>query len=191
HEQYDIAQSANIPVTVMEPLRGGGLVKLSEKALAKLKADCPDTTPAAFGLRWAASRNNVVTVLSGMSNLQQVKENIETFMDFKPMTPAEEKTADAIAKIIQSQGEINCTACKYCLEVCPLGINIPAAFSLYNNYKVNGQVWTFTMMYETLDESERPDNCIKCGACLKNCPQNLQIPDLLAKVADLYKQLKR
>ena len=107
------------------------------------------------------------------------------------MTPAEEKTADAIAKIIQSQGEINCTACKYCLEVCPLGINIPAAFSLYNNYKVNGQVWTFTMMYETLDESERPDKCIKCGACLKNCPQSLKIPDLLAKVADLYKQLKR
>lgn len=191
HEQYDIAQSANIPVTVMEPLRGGGLVKLSEKALAKLKADCPDTTPAAFGLRWAASRDNVVTVLSGMSNLQQVKENIETFMDFKPMTPAEEKTADAIAKIIQSQGEINCTACKYCLEVCPLGINIPAAFSLYNNYKVNGQVWTFTMMYETLDESERPGKCIKCGACLKNCPQSLKIPDLLTKTADLYKQLKR
>ena len=112
-EQYDIVQAEGIPVTVMEPLRGGGLVNLSDKALAKLKEHYPDTTPASFGLRWAASRKNVVTVLSGMSNLQQVKENIQTFIDYKEMTEDEIKVADEISKIIQSQGEINCTACKY------------------------------------------------------------------------------
>lgn len=189
-EQYDIVQAEGIPVIVMEPLRGGGLVNLSDKALAKLKEHYPDTTPASFGLRWAASRKNVVTVLSGMSNLQQVKENIQTFIDYKEMTEDEIKVADEISKIIQSQGEINCTACKYCMEVCPRGINIPAAFALYNQYKVSKSKMSFTMYYDTLSEAEQPDACIKCGLCSKNCPQNLDIPALLTKIADEYKKIK-
>lgn len=189
-EQYDIVQAEGIPVIVMEPLRGGGLVNLSDKALAKLKEHYPDTTPASFGLRWAASRKNVVTVLSGMSNLQQVKENIQTFIDYKEMTEDEIKVADEISKIIQSQGEINCTACKYCMEVCPRGINIPAAFALYNQYKISKSKMSFTMYYDTLSESEQPDACIKCGLCNKNCPQNLDIPALLTKIADEYKKIK-
>lgn len=189
-EQYDIVQVEGIPVIVMEPLRGGGLVNLSDKALAKLKEHYPDTTPASFGLRWAASRKNVVTVLSGMSNLQQVKENIQTFIDYKEMTEDEIKVADEISKIIQSQGEINCTACKYCMEVCPRGINIPAAFALYNQYKISKSKMSFTMYYDTLSEAEQPDACIKCGLCSKNCPQNLDIPALLTKIADEYKKIK-
>ena len=190
HEQYDIVQAQKIPVTVMEPLRGGGLVNLSEKAAAKLKELYPDTTPAAFGLRWAASRSNVITVLSGMSNLKQMQENIQTFIDYKDMTEAEIKAADEIAKIIQSQGEINCTACKYCTEVCPRGINIPAAFALYNQYKVTNNKGIFSMYYSTLGESEKPDKCIKCGLCNKNCPQSLDIPNLLAKVEKTYSDIK-
>ena len=189
HEQYEIVQAESIPVTVMEPLRGGGLVNLSDKALEKLKSAYPDTTPAAFGLRWAASRQNVVTVLSGMSNLGQVKENIATFMNYKDMTAEEEKVADEIAKIIQSQGEINCTACKYCMEVCPRGINIPAIFSLYNQYKVSGVGMMFKIYYETLAENEQAHNCIKCNLCNKNCPQALEIPQLLAKVDEEYKKV--
>lgn len=188
HEQYDIVQSQGIPVTVMEPLRGGGLVNLSDKALAKLKENS-DNTPAAFGLRWAASRDNVVTVLSGMSNLQQVKENIQTFIDYKDMDEKEEKLADEVAKIIQSQGEINCTACKYCLEVCPRGINIPALFALYNQYKVTDNKMLFKIYYESLADSEKADKCIKCNLCNKNCPQSLDIPNLLAKINDEYKKV--
>ena len=190
HEQYDIVQAQKIPVTVMEPLRGGGLVNLSEKAMAKLKELYPDTTPAAFSLRWAASRSNVITVLSGMSNLKQMQENIQTFVNYKDMTEAEIKAADEIAKIIQSQGEINCTACKYCTEVCPRGINIPAAFALYNQYKVTNNKGIFSMYYSTLGESEKPDKCIKCGLCNKNCPQSLDIPNLLAKVEKTYSDIK-
>ena len=189
HEQYDIVQEQGIPVTVMEPLRGGGLVNLSEKAMEKLKANS-DNTPAAFGLRWAASRDNVVTVLSGMSNLQQVKENIQTFIDYKDMDEKEELLADEIAKIIQSQGEINCTACKYCTEVCPRGINIPAIFALYNQYKVTNNKMLFKIYYETLAENEKADKCIKCNLCNKNCPQALDIPNLLAKVSDEYNKIK-
>ena len=190
HEQYEIVQAEGIPVTVMEPLRGGGLVNLSDKALARLKSAYPNTTPAEFGLRWAASRQNVITVLSGMSNLTQVKENVETFMNYNDMTPEEEKVADEIAKIIQSQGEINCTACKYCMEVCPRNINIPAAFALYNQYKVTNNKMLFSIYYDTLSDSEKPEECIKCGLCSKNCPQNLQIPELLVKVSDEYKKIK-
>lgn len=188
-EQYDIVQSHNIPVTVMEPLRGGGLVNLSEKALAKLKEYYPDTTPAAFGLRWAASRKNVITVLSGMSNLQQVKENIQTFINYKDMDEKENLAAKEVAKVIQSQGEINCTACKYCLEVCPRGINIPAIFALYNQYKTTGNKMFFSIYYNTLDERERADKCIACNLCNTNCPQALHIPDLLKKIDAEFKKL--
>ena len=189
HEQYEIVQAENIPVTVMEPLRGGGLVNLSDKAMEKLKSTYPDTTPAAFGLRWAASRKNVVTVLSGMSNLTQVKENIATFMNYKDMTEEEEKVADEIAKIIQSQGEINCTACKYCMEVCPRGINIPALFALYNQYKVTNNKMLFKIYYESLADNEKADQCIKCNLCNKNCPQALDIPNLLSKINDEYQKV--
>lgn len=188
HQQYDIVQAENIPVTVMEPLRGGALVNLSDKALAKLKENS-NSTPAAFGLRWAASRDNVVTVLSGMSNLQQVKENIQTFIDYKDMDESEEKLADEIAKIIQSQGEINCTACRYCLEVCPRNINIPAIFSLYNQYKVTSNKMLFKIYYESLSDNEKADKCIKCNLCNKNCPQSLDIPGLLAKINDEYNKV--
>lgn len=188
HEQYDIVQAKDIPVIVMEPLRGGGLVNLSDKALAELKANSTDS-PAAFGLRWAASRDNVVTVLSGMSNLEQVKENIQTFIDYKPMDESENALADKLAKIIQSQGEINCTACKYCLEVCPRGINIPAIFALYNQYKVTGNKMLFKIYYESLAEEEKADKCIKCNLCNKNCPQSLEIPELLAKADAEYRKI--
>lgn len=106
-EQYEIVQNENIPVIVMEPLRGGGLVNLSKKALDKLKEKLPNETPASFGLRWAAGRKNVITVLSGMSNLEQIKENIETFVDYKPLSEKEEILGTELSKIIQSQGEIN------------------------------------------------------------------------------------
>ena len=174
----------------MEPLRGGGLVNLSDKALDELKKNYPNTTPAAFGLRWAASLDDVVTVLSGMSNLEQMKENIATFENYQEMTPEEKTVADKVAKIIQSQGEINCTACKYCLEVCPRDINIPAIFALYNQYKVVKNDYMFTVYYETLPEEERAEACIKCGLCTKNCPQGLKIPELLEKIAQDYKKAK-
>lgn len=189
HEQYDIVHAQKIPVIVMEPLRGGGLVNLSDKALSKLKENS-DNSPAAFGLRWAASRDDVVTVLSGMSNLEQVKENIQTFINYQKMDEKEEKLADEIAKIIQSQGEINCTACKYCLEVCPRGINIPALFALYNQYKTTNNKMLFKIYYESLAEDEKADKCIKCNLCNKNCPQALDIPNLLVKVNDEYEKVK-
>lgn len=190
HQQYDILKNAGIPTVVMEPLKGGNLVRLSDKALNKLKEKHPDTTPAEFALRWAASKENVITVLSGMSNLQQIKENINTFVNFKEMTDEEEKTAKQITSVIQAEGEINCTACKYCMEVCPRGINIPLIMSLYNQFVPKKWYSAFAYRYKMLDEDEKADKCIKCGLCSKNCPQNLLIPELLTKIDKLYQDIQ-
>lgn len=189
-QHYEIAEKAGIPVTVMEPIRGGGLCKLSDKAMGILKKSCPDQTPASLALRWCASLPNVIVSLSGMSNFKQMEENIATFADFKPVTDAEKSAASQIAKVTQSQGEINCTACKYCLEGCPKEINIPAIFSIYNNYKATGSPWSLSY-YNSLDDSEKADKCIKCGVCVKHCPQSLPIPDLLEKVLAEVKAMEK
>ena len=191
---YEIAEEANVPVIVMEPLRGGALCNIPAKAAEKLKAECPEDTQASFGLRWVANKPLVFTILSGMSNLQQVKENIDTFVNYRPFTEKEEKTAHEIAQIIQSQGAINCTACKYCMEVCPRGINIPAIFGLYNLYKASAQPnaeFMFVTNYNALKEEERADKCIHCGLCNKNCPQGLDIPKLLADVLAKVKEVEQ
>ncbi len=188
-ELYEIADDAKVPVIVMEPLRGGGLCNLPEKAAAKLKEDCPDDTQASFGLRWVSSKKRVFTILSGMSNLQQLKENIDTFTNFREFTVEEEQIAKEVAKIIQSQGAINCTACRYCMEVCPRGINIPAIFGLYNVYKSNGQGFMLNINYNALKEDERADKCINCHLCSKNCPQGLDIPALLKKVDETVQEV--
>ncbi len=189
-ELYKIADENKVPVIVMEPLRGGGLCNLPDKAAAKLKENCPDDTQASFGLRWVTSKDRVFTILSGMSNFKQIKENIETFTDFREFTKEEEKTAAEVAKIIQSQGAINCTACRYCMEVCPRGINIPAVFGLYNVYKSNGNGFMFGVNYDALKENERADKCIDCNLCSKNCPQGLNIPELLKTVEKTVKEVR-
>lgn len=190
-ELYEIADEAKVPIIVMEPLRGGGLCNLPDKAAAKLKERCPDETQASFGLRWVTSKPRVFTILSGMSNFQQMKENIDTFSNFKEFTQEELQTAAEVAKLMQSQGAINCTACRYCMEVCPRGINIPAIFGLYNVYKNNDNGFMFGVNYNALKDSEKADKCINCHLCSKNCPQGLDIPALLKKVESTVERVSK
>lgn len=190
-ELYEIADEAKVPIIVMEPLRGGGLCNLPDKAAAKLKERCPDETQASFGLRWVTSKPRVFTILSGMSNFQQMKENIDTFSNFKEFTQEELQTAAEVAKLIQSQGAINCTACRYCMEVCPRGINIPAIFGLYNVYKNNDNGFMFGVNYNALKDNEKADKCINCHLCSKNCPQGLDIPALLKKVESTVERVSK
>ena len=190
-ELYEIADEAKVPIIVMEPLRGGGLCNLPDKAAAKLKERCPDDTQASFGLRWVTSKPRVFTILSGMSNFQQMKENIDTFSNFKEFTQEELQTAAEVAKLMQSQGAINCTACRYCMEVCPRGINIPAIFGLYNVYKNNDNGFMFGVNYNALKDSEKADKCINCHLCSKNCPQGLDIPALLKKVESTVERVSK
>ena len=193
-ELYQIADDAGVPVIVMEPLRGGVLCNLPEKAANHLKEKCPNDTQASFGLRWIAGKERVFTILSGMSNLQQLKENVDTFVNYREITPEEEKVGQELAHIIQSGGAISCTACRYCMEVCPRGINIPAIFGLYNMYKGStaaNAAFMFVYNYNALKEEQRADKCIECGLCVKNCPQDLQIPKLLKEVDKTVKEVEK
>ncbi|MDR2192038.1 MAG: 4Fe-4S dicluster domain-containing protein, partial [Endomicrobium sp.] len=187
---YELLTKANIPVIAMEPLRGGGLTKLTGSAKAVLEDEAPGETQASFGLRWVAQHENVFTVLSGMSDIKHIEENVETFTHYKPFTKKENQIAEKISAILKRHGEINCTGCNYCQD-CPRAIAIPTIFLLYNDYKATGNAAAFIKSYEKLNEREKADKCIKCGLCNEHCPQLLDIPPLLEMANDTIVNLKK
>jgi len=189
NKNYEVLTKANIPVLPMTPLRGGALTRLTGSAKKVLADEAPDDTQASFGLRWVAARENVFTVLSGMSSLAQLQENTETFINYRPFTKKEEEIVEKIVAILQKHGEINCTTCNYCQD-CPRGIAIPAIFTLYNDYKATGKIDDFIRDYDSLDERAKADKCIKCGLCSEHCPQLLDIPNLLAMVDETVRNLR-
>jgi Predicted oxidoreductases of the aldo/keto reductase family len=190
HKNYEILTNAKIPVLPMSPLRGGALTKLTGFAKSIIKNEAPDDTQASFALRWVAGRENNFTVLSGMSSLEQMQENVETFTNYRPFTEKEERIAEKVAEIIQKQDGINCTTCNYCYD-CPRGIAIPAIFDLYNDYKATDNKEIFLRKYNQLKEREKADKCIKCGLCSSHCPQLLDIPNLLVMVNETVKNLAK
>lgn len=187
---YDILTKAGIGVLPMTPLRGGALTRLTGSAKAVLEDEAPNDTQASFALRWVAGRANNFTVLSGMSSLQQLEENVETFTNYRPITEKEEELADRISAILQKQGEINCTTCNYCQD-CPRGIAIPLIFDMYNEYKATGKADVFLRKYDALKDREKADRCIKCNLCSEHCPQLLNIPPLLEMIDEEVKNLKK
>lgn len=180
---YETATRHGKPVIVMEPVKGGTLANLPQEAVDLLKAYNPDATPASYALRFAASLDNVFMVLSGMSNLAQIKENTALMNDFKPLCQEEYDLLDKVVEIIRRNTEIPCTSCGYCMEVCPQNIAIPALFGLYNNYKVNG---SFSNMYfnRMIFNNGKPSSCLGCKKCESNCPQHIHITDYLKKIAE-------
>ena len=182
-EMYEIATKANIPIMVMEPLRGGGLCALTPAAQTLLEKHCPNETPTSYALRWLASKENVFTILSGMSKFEHVKENIDTLStSYKPLTSDQEALSKKLVELIRAQGEVDCTVCKYCIDTCPRGVNIPEIFAMYNTYKIFRNSHLLTRAYEGLKKSERIDRCIDCGACISHCPKGLNIPKILRQV---------
>ncbi|MBR4633243.1 MAG: aldo/keto reductase [Elusimicrobia bacterium] len=188
-KQYEIAAKAGIPVVVMNPLKGGQLSSLSPKAVDLLKKENPDASPSSWSLRYVASLENVFCVLSGMTEMEHMVDNVNTFINFKPLTEKEEKVLSNAIAVYKSSGAITCTYCKYC-DGCPVGINIPEVFSIYNKYKADNKKDIFISAYEKIKPENRADKCINCGICKTKCPQKLEIPTLLKDVAELYKKLK-
>ena len=182
--KYEVLEKHNIPVIVMEPVRGGELCNLPDDAAAMLDAAAPGSTQASWAFRYLHSLPNVQVVLSGMTTLEQLKENIDLFSVHNPTTDEEKQVLD---KVIASMvNRVPCTACRYCCDVCPQGLDIPKLISLYNeaNYKkANTMVFTLGAM----KEDELPGACLQCGACAAVCPQNINIPDMLEKAAPLLK----
>ncbi len=178
-EQYEILTSHNIPVMVMEPIRGGRLASLNEKANAFLKEANPDWSVPSWALRWVQRLPNVQVVLSGMSSLSQIKDNVKTFSDPEEMTDAQAETLMKACEMFRNDIAIPCTACRYCVDGCPQQIDIPAALAVYNAYKLDGN-----RALKDLKEP-LPTACIACGQCVSNCPQSIDIPTYLAELGKL------
>lgn len=175
-----------IPVMVMEPLRGGRLSNLSDSELAAVKKIRPDATATEMAFRWLQSIPGVLTILSGMSNPQQMAQNVETFQSDKPLNDTEMNAIANLAASMVNPKIQPCTACRYCTSHCPNEIDIPLMISLYNEAMVTGADWRQMMALNAIDKNKWPQACVGCGACESVCPQSLKIPQV---IQDLIKLL--
>ena len=184
--KIEYLRELNIPVWVMEPVRGGRLANLSEGELNDLHKIRNDESAPALAFRFVQSIPEVTVTLSGMSNFEQVKENIETYKEAKPFN------ADEMQKIL-SLGKkmtecVPCTSCRYCTEYCPQGLDIPKLIALYNEQVFSGGGFIVSMSLGSLPEEKRPSACIGCGACQAVCPQNIKIPEILSDFVERRKK---
>lgn len=184
-EKVGLLRKYNVPVWVMEPLRGGKLAEISEEDTAKLNAMRPDEKIPAWAFRFIEGIPEVKMVLSGMSNLEQVKENIETFSAEKPLTSEENELLLGIAEKMTTG--VPCTACSYCTEYCPKELNIPRLISLYNQHKYAGGGFLISLGLNSLGEDKQPSSCIGCRSCEAVCPQNIKISEILADFSEKLK----
>ncbi len=180
-EQYEILTKLGIPVTVMEPLRGGTLASLTPGAVGILKKANPEAGTASWALRWAASLPNVLVVLSGMTLPEHVEDNIRTFTPFRALSDSERKTLAEALPVYRKSLAVPCTGCRYCMP-CPAGVEIPRIFALYNQYRITGNSWLFLSNYKALPDDAKASECVRCGKCMKHCPQHIRVPDELAKI---------
>lgn len=184
---YEVATKHNVPVIVMEPIKGGSLTSVPEKALNEIAARYSDS-PASLAVRYVASLDNVMMVLSGMSNLEQMKDNTSYMKDFKKLGDEDYKLIDDVVKIIDSVETIPCTGCKYCVDDCPQKINIPGIFATYNNsQKFKDGNPDLKMFEQRTKDGGKPVDCVKCGMCEGHCPQHIAIRDELVKMAEFFK----
>lgn len=177
----------HIPVWVMEPFRGGKLASLSEENAAKLKALRQDETVAAWAFRYLQTIPDVVTILSGASNLQQMEENIRTFEIEKPLTDKEMRVLMEIAESMVNETSVPCTACRYCTAHCPQGLDIPNLLELYNEHVFTGGGFLAPFALMAIPKDKHPGACIGCGACEAVCPQQIKIADAMADFTEKLK----
>ncbi len=188
-EEYEMITARGLQVIVMEPVRGGALHTLCPEAIDIFKKADASVSPASWALRYAASNPAVLTVLSGMSTMEQVKDNIHTMENFKPLTAEEYAVIDKAVEAYRRSKTIPCTGCRYCMD-CPAGVDIPAVFKIYNHYATTENKAQFIEEYEALGEDKHASHCVACGQCMTQCPQSIQIPDKMQEVTALYEKLK-
>lgn len=180
--KVEMLGSRGIPIMVMEPVRGGKLADLGEENNARLKAARPEESIASWAFRWLMEVPGVTTVLSGMSNFEQMQDNVKTFSEDKPLTNEEMEMVMEIAESLK-QG-VPCTACRYCCEGCPMELDIPMLLAGYNDMKFQSSL-TVAMQMDGTPKEKWPYNCIGCGACVAVCPQQIDIPEVMKEYADM------
>ncbi len=179
-EKVALLDAWNIPVWVMEPLRGGRLAKLPEAYEKELHALRPDEETPAWAFRFLQSIPSITVILSGMSNEEQLEKNLKTFEEDKKLSDQEMKALLGIADRMLSVGTVPCTACHYCVSHCPQELDIPQLISLYNEHVYTGGGFIAPMALSALPEEKRPQACLQCRSCEQVCPQQIKISEVLA-----------
>ena len=180
----ELAVKRGVPIIVMEPVRGGALAKFAEDITEKFNGMKPGASPASFALRYAAGLPGVKVVLSGMSSMEQLEDNLKTFEDFHLLDETEQNGLEAIVNMLRSRMQNRCTGCRYCMP-CPAGVDIPGCFSAWNNYHMYQNYNVVAWAWENnVGEAAQAKNCIQCGKCEAVCPQKISIREDLKKVQE-------
>jgi len=179
-EQYEVLREHNIPIMVMEPVHGGMLTNLTDEGNAMLRAADAEKSAASWAMRFVMNLPGVVTVLSGMSDMTQVRDNVATFKERKPITEDDKAMLEKAAALLLETIGAKCTFCRYC-DGCPHELDIPEILRIYNDFKAGGD-WRLRRL-TALDEGKRPSACDKCGVCVGQCPQGLDIPRYMEEMA--------
>ncbi len=182
-EKTELLNQYNLPVWVMEPLRGGKLAALSEKDTAALKELRPEEKVPAWAFRFLQSLPNVTVILSGMSSMEQLQENIQTFETEKPLNPQEIDALLHMADTMVNKIALPCTACRYCVSHCPQELDIPSLLALYNEHCFTEGGFIAPMALSASPKEKWPSACIGCGSCEAVCPQQIKIPDAMSDFA--------
>lgn len=183
---YRELEKRNLPCMVMEPVRGGYLATLDEQRAKPFLEMEPNRSIASWAIRWVSSLPQVTVVLSGMSDMAQLEDNVSLLTGFEPMN---EKELEAVAKVVEEIRKVNdipCTGCRYCMD-CPMGVDIPEIFAIYSRLKIFGKDKSFVEDYkEVMENGNGAEHCIGCQQCMNHCPQSIEIPDKLAMIHRLY-----
>ena len=181
---YEVARKYNVPVIIMEPVKGGSLATMPEEIQKLYREANPELSVPSWAVRYAASLDGVITVLSGMSNEEQLNDNVSYMENFQPLSDAERETVQKAVEILNTLPTIPCTGCKYCVDGCPQKINIPGIFEAMNEYILYNNLERAKHSYENaVKEGGKASDCIQCGACEAHCPQHIGIIETLEKAA--------
>jgi len=183
-EKVDLLNQMNIPVWVMEPLRGGKLAHLSEADEKILRQLRPDEDPAAWAFRFLQSQKGITMILSGMSAIDQLEKNLKTFAEDRKLNETEMKAIEDLAERMLSVNTVPCTACHYCVTHCPMGLDIPHLISLYNEHVYTGGGFIAPMALSALDDDKKPQACLHCRSCEAVCPQQIRISEIMSDFAE-------